>query len=198
METLDDKLGESQIIRGANDLIDWIIRNNVMDVPFSGSRFTWSNKCLGDYLILERLDRVYVTPTWYEEYGRIKNEPITVSDHTTICYDSSLNILYSKRPYQIESLCLQFPEIQTLINETWNLNVGGSSMFKVHKICKILELNSEIDVSQTRNFGVNWKEETSSLLQQADDITNLMQGNVYIDKINEWLPIYSLRFQYWQ
>lgn len=47
LETPEDKSGVSLIITGARDIIDWRIRNNVVDVPFSDSRYTWSNKCLG-------------------------------------------------------------------------------------------------------------------------------------------------------
>lgn len=95
LEMLDDKLGGSPIIRGANELIDWRMRCNVIDIPFSGPKYTWTNKCIGNSLILERLDRGYVTTSWFDEFpeGRIKNEPITVSDHAAICYDSDPPIL---------------------------------------------------------------------------------------------------------
>lgn len=154
LETIDDKLGGSLIIRGSNDLINWRMRNNVMDVPIAGPIFSWSNKCLGEDLILEMLDRAYVTSLWYDEFpeGIIKNEPITVSYHATICYDSSPMAHFVKRSYQLENGCLQFQEVRDLVENNWtNLDIG-SSIFKVHKNLRLTR--SKIGVCLTRASGV--------------------------------------------
>lgn len=43
---------------------------------------------------MERLDRAYVDHEWLMEYpeGTLINEPITVSDHAAITYDSNPNL----------------------------------------------------------------------------------------------------------
>lgn len=95
--------------------------------------------------------------SWFEEFldWRIKNEPITVLDHAAICYDSSPTILTSKCPYQIESWCLRFPEIQNLVKDTLNICGKGLSMFKVHKRLQYIRTKQQNDIGvwRTRNFG---------------------------------------------
>lgn len=56
VEHNSDKLGGSGVIRGWEAFTNWRIHANVLDVPFTGPRNTWSNKREGNRLILERLD----------------------------------------------------------------------------------------------------------------------------------------------
>ncbi|XP_021864500.2 uncharacterized protein [Spinacia oleracea] len=201
LETLEDKLGGSPMIRGTNSFIDWRIRNNVYEIPFSGPRYTWTNKCLGESLILERLDWGYVTSLWFDEFpeGRIRNEPITVSDHAAICYESSPSILTRRRPYQIENWCLKLTEIQDLVKRSWAPSGQGSCMFLVSSNLRVIR-NGLQDWCLTKRklWGINWKEANKELLQQVNDNMNLDQGNRYVEKINEWIPICRLQFEYWQ
>lgn len=122
-----------------------------------------------------------------------------VSDHAAICYDSSPNQNLVRRPYQVENRCLQFEKIQAIIVNSWEVDGGGSSMFKVKK--NLLNIRSKLQnwcLSNRKCWGVNWKETTSSLTQKAGNRVDVAQGNAYIEKINEWLPLCSVKFQYWQ
>ncbi|XP_021727985.1 uncharacterized protein LOC110695086 [Chenopodium quinoa] len=126
LEFLEDKLGGNTSIRGVDDFIDWRFSNEVIDVPFSGPRFTGTNNRLGSDLILERLDRGYDTPDWFEEFpnGRIVHEPIQVSDHAAILYDTDPNVILSTRPYQLELWCLGFPEVKSIIDTEWKREIS--------------------------------------------------------------------------
>lgn len=77
----------------------------------------WGLKVESD-LILERLDKGYVTLEWFEEFpnGRIIHEPILVSDHAAILYDSDPTTIRSTRPYQLELWCLGFSEVKNIID----------------------------------------------------------------------------------
>lgn len=44
LEWFEDKLGGAPIIRGWEVFMDWRLDTNLLDVPFYGPRFTWSNK----------------------------------------------------------------------------------------------------------------------------------------------------------
>lgn len=105
LEWFEDKLGGAPIIRGWEVFMDWRLDTNLLDVPFYGPRFTWSNKKLVDNLIMERLDNAYVTVSWMDQYPNhyVHHEPIVVSDHTSIIYTSNNIQVKNRRPYQIEN-----------------------------------------------------------------------------------------------
>lgn len=68
IENLEDKMGGSFHIRGIDAFLNWRLNLNISEVPFVGPRFTWSNKRENGNLIMERLDRAYVSNSWFDEF----------------------------------------------------------------------------------------------------------------------------------
>lgn len=64
VERYEDKLGGSKSIRSWKEFMSWRFNSNLIEVPFQGPRFTWTNKQLGPSLLLEGLDRAYVSSSW--------------------------------------------------------------------------------------------------------------------------------------
>ncbi|KAB1213093.1 hypothetical protein CJ030_MR5G015919 [Morella rubra] len=80
-----------------------------VDLGYSGSRFTWSNKCLGLANIRERIDRAIANVPWRIAYpnATIHHYKIAPSDHTSIIlrflgYEPSM-----PKPFKFESLCVR-------------------------------------------------------------------------------------------
>lgn len=90
LELYSDKIGGSPSIRGWENFMHWRLASNLFEVPFSGPPFTWSNKQEGPNLILERLDRAYMSVDWFTEFpnSRLLNQPILVSDHAAIVFET--------------------------------------------------------------------------------------------------------------
>lgn len=70
-------------------------------------------------MILERLDKVYVTVDWMNTFPThyVHHEPILVSNHAAIVYIS--HTIPTKRPYQIESWCLTIDDVRALMQAQW-------------------------------------------------------------------------------
>lgn len=86
IDTLDDKLGGVSCIRGRDVFLHWKIENGLVDIPFTGPRFMWSNKREGDDLIMEHLDQGFANDGWLNLYPTsfILNLPIFILDHSLI------------------------------------------------------------------------------------------------------------------
>ena len=80
VEKYEDKLGGSSTIRGCNAFINWRFKSNMVEVPFQGPRFSWTNKQIGTTLLMERLDIVH-------------HEPILCSDHAAIVYTNMITTM---------------------------------------------------------------------------------------------------------
>lgn len=83
----------------------WRIQTSLVEVPLTGPHFTWTNNQLDNCLILERLDRAYCTNEWdyLHPNGILLHEPIFISNHAAIVYDSNDIKAGNKIPYQIEN-----------------------------------------------------------------------------------------------
>ena len=79
-----DKLGGRDVsIRRSLLLKDCLDRCNMIDLGFSGSRFTWANRRDAHILIQERIDRFFVNSSWCTLYPEAKVSHLTRchSDH---------------------------------------------------------------------------------------------------------------------
>lgn len=100
MDQYSDKIGGSVFIRGWEEIVNWKINLQLQDLPFTGSRFTWSNNRENEGLIMERLDRGYASEEWLSEFPHayIHNLPITISDHGPILLNTQLDTSSRKVP----------------------------------------------------------------------------------------------------
>lgn len=57
VEFLDEKLGGSSHVQGRHDFMHWRLDNGLIDIPFSGSLFTWNNGRHDNSISFERLIR---------------------------------------------------------------------------------------------------------------------------------------------
>ncbi|XP_021745336.1 uncharacterized protein LOC110711266 [Chenopodium quinoa] len=201
VESLDDKLGGTTLIKGLDFFLDWKFQSGMLDVPFSGPRYTWSNKRVPERLVLERLDRAYCFSNWLNDFpdGRVFHEPIVVSNHAAILYDSNSLVLRSNRPYQMERWCLSFPEIGNFILEGLGMECVGSDMFRLMAQPKwVRKMMRKWFLDNKRLWGVNWRQVSNDLQAKGENISTVLDGAAYVGAITTILPQPTLQFHYWR
>ncbi|XP_074265958.1 uncharacterized protein LOC141588413 [Silene latifolia] len=108
-----DKLSASQQpIEGAEEFNLWKLRNELVDIPFKGPRFTWCNNRKGEKRVYERLDKAMGSKDWlslFPDMG-LKHYPIQISDHAPIEVDLNLTCMAGKRPFKLDAWALDFEE----------------------------------------------------------------------------------------
>ena len=65
---------------------DYSDKCNMIDMGFSGPRYTWTNKRNINNLILERIDRFFINPEWCMLYpnARVTHLPRCHLDHCPV------------------------------------------------------------------------------------------------------------------
>ncbi|XP_074299314.1 uncharacterized protein LOC141630383 [Silene latifolia] len=98
VELHGDKLGGFDIIHGQEEFISWKLNNCLLDVPFFGPQFTWTNSQRNSDCIFERLDRAYATQDWFQIFSAasVIHLPIIVSDHAQIILNFQASFKSSK------------------------------------------------------------------------------------------------------
>ena len=85
---------------------DCLDKCNMVDMGFSGPRYTWTNRREINNLIQERIDRVFMNPSWCLLYSDAKVSHLTRchSDHCPILLQTNpIRQLHLTRPFKFQS-----------------------------------------------------------------------------------------------
>ncbi|GKC44980.1 reverse transcriptase [Tanacetum coccineum] len=94
---------------------------NILEVPYTGLNYTWSNKRCGEANIRERIDRAFGNINLFElySYHSLLHKPLIGSDHAPLIYCSQP--LSGKRcsRFRFESLWTTHEDCETVVREAW-------------------------------------------------------------------------------
>ncbi|XP_074313427.1 uncharacterized protein LOC141648598 [Silene latifolia] len=127
-----DKLNSSQRpIEGAEDFSLWKLRNELVEIPFKGPRFTWCNNRKGNKRVYERLDKALGSKDWFSFFPEsgIKHYLIQISDHAPIEVDLNLIKNEGKKPYKIDAWALDYEECLEKVRQVWSTSDKGSPAY---------------------------------------------------------------------
>ncbi|KAJ7971829.1 Endonuclease/exonuclease/phosphatase [Quillaja saponaria] len=98
------------IVNRSNHFLSWINRNYLINLGFSGPKFTWTNGRKGIALIKERLDRGICNSDWRVHFkeGFIQHLPRTRSDHYPVLLNVSRIAPFDafNKPFRFEACWL--------------------------------------------------------------------------------------------
>lgn len=94
-----------------------------MDVPLRNRTYTWSSK--RPVPSFSRLDRVFTSPEWAEEYPVITLEAleVLVSDHTPLILTCK-GLESRRRVYKLETFWFKYDTPKAMVQQLWQ---GGYS-----------------------------------------------------------------------
>ncbi|XP_021823802.1 uncharacterized protein LOC110765062 [Prunus avium] len=163
----DDKIGGASPCR-LKGFRKWFDDNDMIDLGFSGPKFTWSNN-----RVFERLDRAVCNVQWRSLFNEasVKHLPRTKSDHCPIkiSLKSSFSSSPIARPFRFEAMWLTHAHFKDFLMQQWALT-DGSVLDKTNALVQpLLHWNSTI-------FG-NLRRRKSTLLARLAGVQNAMGPN---------------------
>ena len=96
---------------------------NMIDIGFLGPRFTWTNRRDIQALIQERIDRVFVNPSWCLLYPEARVIHLTRchSNHCPILLEMQLiTNIGRKRPFRFQTCLLSEPSFRPIVSRAWS------------------------------------------------------------------------------
>ncbi|KAJ6292418.1 hypothetical protein OIU78_024565 [Salix suchowensis] len=109
---------------GGSAFVDWISRNQLIDLGFSGSKFTWCNKRNAEGIIWKRIDRGLSNIAWRLMFpeAHLSHLPRINSDHCPIMLrlDSNHSVNRDCIPFRFQAMWLSHPDFATVIRDSWN------------------------------------------------------------------------------
>ena len=104
---------------------DCLDRCSMVDMRFSGPRYTWTNKRDFNNLILEKIDRFFMNPDWCVIYlnARVTHLFRCHSDHCPVPMETLLvRSVKLTSPFRFQEFWLSDISFPTIVSKAWNGN----------------------------------------------------------------------------
>ncbi|XP_034211169.1 uncharacterized protein LOC117624139 [Prunus dulcis] len=132
----DEKMGGTPLHR-LRGFKKWFDENNMIDLGFSGPKFTWTNN-----RVFERIDRAVCNLQWRQQFAEafVQHLPRTKSDHCPIkiCLKSRVVSCPNRRPFRFEAMWLKHDQFHDFISQRWDQG-SGSALAKSRSLVEPLK-----------------------------------------------------------
>lgn len=111
---------------------------NLLDLGFSGSKFTWQHPCRGGRLVSRRLDRGLGDTTWRMEFPKASIEHLVkwCSDHNPLLIQCSIiDPSRKERPCKFLAAWCEHVDYPMVVRNAWRKEQGdvGQALYNVRQ-----------------------------------------------------------------
>ncbi|XP_015159877.1 uncharacterized protein [Solanum tuberosum] len=139
--SIDEKLGGVPYnMRKSLEFIALIEACGLMDLGFSGQKFTWSNNRGIHSRVWKRLDRAMVNDSWLEHMPQttIIHLPSVGSDHCPLLMEMNIRSEEHIKYFKFLNCWADQPNFLNIVQACWDREQEGNSMWKFHQKLKRL------------------------------------------------------------
>ncbi|XP_075655028.1 uncharacterized protein LOC142625223 [Castanea sativa] len=132
----EDQLGGNKGgLSSTNYLKELLFEFNVVDLGYSGNKYTWAKGKWGKASIKMRLDKGVASISWRLAYPRatIMHIGDIKSDHALILMDTNPSGSFTHRPFRFEAVWFRDERCSAVIEEVWKGKVSSSEFIKLYK-----------------------------------------------------------------
>lgn len=122
------------------DFANFLQDAGLIDFPFSGCKYTWSNKRIEDFQ-KRKLDRALVNESWLQN-----DIPTTVeflvpgpSDHSPILVTLGQTMQTGPRPFKFFNHWTRNPEFHEIVRRAWSGHLPGNPMQVLYRKLRLLK-----------------------------------------------------------
>lgn len=110
----------------------------MIDIGFTGSKYTWCNNRRPDKRIWKRLDRVFINDEWAQKYtnSSMRHLASTESDHRPMLLKCEKSQDRGIKYFQFLNFWTNQNGYMDVVKENWNQHVEGNSMWKLQQKLK--------------------------------------------------------------
>ncbi|XP_074314511.1 uncharacterized protein LOC141649728 [Silene latifolia] len=144
----------------------------VVDIPATGSLFTWNNKQQPVDRIYSRLDRFMINKAWSDNFPDLYANflPEGMFDHTPCLLNSSTQV-QQIRSFKYYNMWRAAKDFLPIIKRCWSHSIPGSPMFRLAKILKLMKPSLK---ALNREKYSDIEQSTSLLQKRVADLQELI------------------------
>ncbi|XP_039116586.1 uncharacterized protein LOC120252479 [Dioscorea cayenensis subsp. rotundata] len=127
---------------------EFIAANNLLDINYVGSQYTWCNNQQGLARRWARLDRCLVNPSWSNSFDAclVKHLPRFLSDHSPMLLSITPRIGNKKKIFRFDNYWLDYVGCHEAVRKAWCFTPHSNPMHAVSHL-----------FSRTRYLLLDWK-----------------------------------------
>ncbi|KAG5585870.1 hypothetical protein H5410_046304 [Solanum commersonii] len=151
---IEEKLGGVPYnMRKSLEFIVVIEACGLLDLGFSGQKYTWSNKRCIHHRIWKRLDRAMVNDSWLEKMPQttITHLSSIGSDHCPLLLEMVAREEEHTKYFKFLNCWAEHPNFLDMVKSCWEREVEGNSMWRFHQ--KLKRLSNTLTTWSRREFG---------------------------------------------
>lgn len=166
---------------GGQHFIDWIDRNHLVDLGFSGPKFTWCNKRNLENLIWKRLDRGLSNTAWTLLFpeAHLSHLPKINSDHCPILVNLFSHHVPTRdsAPFRFQAMWLSHPNFTDFITDLWQSGQGHAAQKTASLVVPLHAWNKHV-------FGCLFQKKRKIMARLAGIQRNLCLGaDIFLSKL---------------
>ncbi|XP_026452343.1 uncharacterized protein LOC113352782 [Papaver somniferum] len=170
-KSIEDRNRDRGVSRVMRDFISFITNHDLVDLPLSGAKYTWSNFRENPYC--SKIDRFLLNSLWEAmfPYTIQSAKPRPVSDHTPLLLSTTM-VNTGARPFKFEIIWLESAKLKDKMQVWWsNLTFNGNLGYVFRK--KLMAIKEYLKVWNKECFGKVCKNMDELLVQiQETDIVD--------------------------
>lgn len=148
--SVDEKCG-GNLDQGGKRFVEWIDRNHLVGLGFSGAKFTWCNKQNAEGIIWKRLDKGLCSIDWRLLFpdAHLLHLPRVNSDRCPILvrldskhYPNTTNV-----PFHFQAMWMSHPDFKEFVTNLWSSGDG-------HDVHRTASLVAPLGIGISRFLGV--------------------------------------------
>ncbi|XP_039144058.1 uncharacterized protein LOC120281255 [Dioscorea cayenensis subsp. rotundata] len=177
--------------RKARVFSDFIAINNLIEVNFASSSYTWCNNQLGNARKWARLDRCLINSLSIDFIGSyiIKHLPMLFSDHAPLLLTLTPRVPIKKKIFRFDNFWLEYLDCHDVVRETWSLKPHSNPL---HAFSHLLS-RARTNLIAWKNRDLNSIEASINKLEleilEAEALEGLNGNITYVD--NALSPLYN-------
>jgi len=110
-----------------------ITQSELLQVPYSGLKYSWHNGQLGDNTIQKKLDWIFGNPclfsTWPSAHANF--QPRTISDHSAMVLQLQSHNCPRRTSFKFLNAWADRIDFLSIVQDSWSLPVNGNPMFQL-------------------------------------------------------------------
>lgn len=139
-------------INGILDFKSMMLNADLHEIPFFGSRFTWTQ--VGSGRVSARLDRVLANDGWFTNsfHSHVEDLHRTNSDHCPKLHKLSNPHILGPKPFRFQNIWTSHGDFLNVVQSAWGSLVSGSPMTKF--ALKLRILKNELKAWNNNTFNI--------------------------------------------
>ncbi|XP_071708278.1 uncharacterized protein [Rutidosis leptorrhynchoides] len=137
----ESSMGSSRVTIAMREFQECVDSIQMIDVNYSGFRFTWNQRPSSNIGLLKKLDRVMANDSFIEKYidSHVLFQPYRISDHCPAILKIHVASELKRKPFKFSNYIADDADFTNVVHDGWNIEIEGHMMFKVVKKMRLLK-----------------------------------------------------------